>query len=113
MTSRITPGEVYAHVIKFLSDQSHSDEVVALSKTAIETLPDGDENKNRIYATLFNLLVSRGVWSEALETIKKNRDPEQKKATLVEFVNRLLRTRDWKTVTTLNYGELETQVVTF
>lgn len=45
MSPPVTLGEIYAHVIKFLSDQNHSEEVVALSKNAIEVLPDEDPYK--------------------------------------------------------------------
>uniref|UniRef100_A0A1I7XIA7 GIY-YIG domain-containing protein n=1 Tax=Heterorhabditis bacteriophora TaxID=37862 RepID=A0A1I7XIA7_HETBA len=64
----------------------------------------------RIYVTLFNHLVNRGNWDEALMSIHQNKDSEIRRMTLRELMSRMLHARDWKTIAELNYGNLEEQV---
>ncbi|CAI4226140.1 unnamed protein product [Auanema sp. JU1783] len=106
----VTLGDYYTLTISYLSDHGHSEEVVEMSKRAIELLPEGNESTSRIYATLFNHLMNKANWVDALNTIKKNKNTEDRRLTLREFITRLLHAKEYKTLVELKYAELEDNV---
>uniref|UniRef100_A0A0N4XD81 Nucleoporin_C domain-containing protein n=1 Tax=Nippostrongylus brasiliensis TaxID=27835 RepID=A0A0N4XD81_NIPBR len=96
--------------LQCLQKHRHSEEVIEMARSAINTLPPGHKCTSRIYTILFNHLVNQGSWCDALLSVIQNTDAELKRTTLRELISRMLHAQDWQCIVDLIYGKLEEDV---
>ncbi|RCN53154.1 hypothetical protein ANCCAN_00708 [Ancylostoma caninum] len=109
-SQEVNIGDYYVTALRYLHEHRHSEEVVEMARSAVASLPPGNECTSRIYVTLFNHLVNQGNWCDALQSIIQNTDQEIKRMTLRELMSRMLHARDWKSIVELSYGKLGEEV---
>ncbi|EYC25726.1 hypothetical protein Y032_0011g1356 [Ancylostoma ceylanicum] len=109
-SQEVNVGDYYVTALRYLHEHRHSEEVVEMARSAVASLPPGNECTSRIYVTLFNHLVNQGNWCDALQSIIQNTDQEIKRMTLRELMSRMLHARDWKSIVELSYGKLGEEV---
>ncbi|WKX89122.1 hypothetical protein Q1695_008627 [Nippostrongylus brasiliensis] len=106
----ISLGDYYVKALQCLQKHRHSEEVIEMARSAINTLPPGHKCTSRIYTILFNHLVNQGSWCDALLSVIQNTDAELKRTTLRELISRMLHAQDWQCIVDLIYGKLEEDV---